>query len=146
MRILVINGPNLNMLGRRDAGIYGTITLEEINQNIRTEALAIDVEVEFFQSNHEGSIIDFLQESATRAAGIIINGGALTHYGLSMRDALVDTSLPIVEIHLSNIHAREDFRHNSVIAPIAIGQIAGLGEQGYINGLKLLLGHIQGGK
>ena len=146
MRILVINGPNLNMLGRRDAGIYGTITLEEINQNIRTEALAIDVEVEFFQSNHEGAIIDFLQESATRAAGIIINGGALTHYGLSMRDALVDTSLPIVEIHLSNIHAREDFRHNSVIAPIAIGQIAGLGEQGYINGLRLLLGHIQEGK
>ena len=146
MRILVINGPNLNMLGRRDAGIYGTITLEEINQNIRTEALAIDVEVEFFQSNHEGAIVDFLHESATRAAGIIINGGALTHYGLSMRDALVDTSLPIVEIHLSNIHAREEFRHNSVIAPIAIGQIAGLGEHGYINGLRLLLGHIQEGK
>ena len=138
MKILVINGPNLNMLGRRDPGAYGTTTFAEIEDRIREAAGELGVEVELFQSNHEGAIVDFLQESAGGASGILINAGALTHYGLSMRDALADAGLPVVEVHISNIHARERFRHRSVIAPLAIGQIAGLGWRGYIYGLTYL--------
>ncbi len=141
MKILVINGPNLNMLGRRDPGRYGTVSLAEIEGRIREAAEALDVEVELFQSNHEGAIVDFLQQSARGASGILINAGALTHYGLSMRDALADADLPVVEVHISNIHARERFRHRSVIAPLAVGQIAGLGWRGYIYGLRFLVEH-----
>lgn len=138
MKILVINGPNLNMLGKREAAYYGVKTLAEIGEAIRDKAQELGIEVELFQSNHEGAIVDHLQTSVDDVAGIIINAGALTHYGLSLRDALVDTRLPVVEVHLSNIHAREEFRHHSVIAPIAIGQIAGLGWQGYIFALQFL--------
>lgn len=141
MRILVIHGPNLNMLGKRDPAHYGTKTLEEINAALRERASALGVEIESFQSNHEGSLIDFIQEHAPGADGIIINPGALTHYGLSLRDALADAGLPTIEVHLSNIHAREDFRRKSVIAPVARGQISGQGWQGYIAALEMLCGN-----
>ena len=142
MKFLVINGPNLNMLGKREASYYGVKTLEDIEVAIKSKADEFGVEVEFFQSNHEGAIVDYLQTASADASGVIINAGALTHYGLSMRDALTDSRLPIVEIHLSNIHAREEFRHHSVIASIAQGQIAGLGWQGYIFALEYLVTHL----
>ena len=126
------------MLGNRDAAHYGAKTLADIEESVRGRARELGAEVDFFQSNHEGEIIDYLQESSTGAAGAIINAGALTHYGLSLRDALVDSQLPIVEVHLSNIYAREEFRRHSVIAPIAVGQIAGLGWQSYIYALEFL--------
>ncbi|MCH8207430.1 MAG: type II 3-dehydroquinate dehydratase [Chloroflexi bacterium] len=138
MKILVINGPNLNMLGQREASHYGVKTLQDIEAAVRSRAEELGVEVDFFQSNHEGAIVDYLQAAAADASGIVINAGALTHYGLSLRDALVDSRLPIVEVHLSNVHARERFRQRSVIARIAEGQIAGLGWQGYLFGLEYL--------
>ena len=140
MKFLAINGPNLNNLGKRDPAMYGGDTLAAIQERIKTKADDLGVEVEFFQSNHEGAIVDHLQASAPSADGIVINAGALTHYGLSMRDALADTGLPFVEVHLSNIHAREEFRHRSVIAAIANGQIAGLGWRGYLFALEYLTG------
>ena len=143
MKILIVNGPNLNMLGQRDASHYGVKTLREVEEAVRSRAEELDVEVDFFQSNHEGAIIDYLQASAADASGVVINAGALTHYGLSLRDALVDSRLPIVEVHLSNIHGRERFRRRSVIASIAEGQIAGLGWRGYLFGLEYLATRIQ---
>ena len=136
MRVLVINGPNLNMLGAREASHYGVKTLEEILEALREAARDLDVELDAFQSNHEGAIIDFLQANAPDAAGVIVNAGALTHYGLALRDALIDSRLPIIEVHLSNIHAREEFRRRSVIADVAVGQIAGLGWKGYLYALE----------
>ena len=138
MKFLIINGPNLNNLGRRDASHYGTTTLAQIEDGIRSLAAERGVEVEFFQSNHEGDIVGFIQQFTDGADGIVINAGALTHYGLSMRDALTDSRLPIVEVHLSNIHARDEFRRHSVIADIAAGQIAGLGGRGYLYALDFL--------
>jgi 3-dehydroquinate dehydratase-2 len=138
MRILVINGPNLNMLGSRKPEIYGTKTLAEINSLLQKRAGELGVELESYQSNHEGYLIDFIQKKAKKAVGIIINPGALTHYGLSLRDALEDTSLPIIEVHLSDIQHREEFRKVSVIAPIAQKQISGQGWQGYIVALETL--------
>ena len=137
MIILVINGPNLNMLGRRDPRHYGGTTLSEIERTLQDKAGDLGLSVDLFQSNHEGAIIDRIQSSSD-ASGIIINAGALTHYGLSLRDALVDAGLPVVEVHLSNIHAREEFRRHSVVAPIAVGQIAGLGWRGYLYALEFL--------
>ena len=142
MKILVINGPNLNNLGRREPGLYGVKSLADIEALIRQKALELDADVEFFQSNHEGAIVDHIQSAGQDAAGIVINAGALTHYGLSLRDALTDSRLPIVEVHISNIHAREEFRHRSVIADIAIGQIAGLGWRGYLFALEFLVQEI----
>ena len=139
MRILVVNGPNLNRLGKRDPTQYGTTTLADIESAVTTRASEVGADVSFFQSNHEGAIIDFLQAESENADGIVINPGALTHYGLSLRDALADTALPIIEVHLSNIHAREQFRSVSVIAPIAKGQIAGQGWKGYLSALDLLV-------
>ena len=138
MNILVINGPNLNLLGSRDAAFYGTKTLTDIEGLMTSSAQELGLDVDFFQSNHEGAIIDYLQGAATEASGIIINAGALSHCGLSLRDALVDSRLPIVEVHISNIHAREEFRRHSVIAPIAVGQVAGVGWQGYLLALEYL--------
>ena len=142
MKILVINGPNLNNLGRRDPGHYGSVTLAEIERDVSAKADDLGVEVAFFQSNHEGDIVDFIQKAADESDGVIINAGALTHYGLSMRDALTDARLPIVEVHLSNIHARDEYRRHSVIADMAVGQIAGLGWRGYLYGLYFLVAHI----
>ena len=142
VRILVINGPNLNMLGKREASYYGVRTLEEINQLIRDRGVELCSELDFFQSNHEGAIVDYLQREASDASGVVINAGALTHYGLALRDALVDSRLPFVEVHLSNIHAREEFRQNSVLAAVAVGQIAGLGWQGYSFALEFLTTHL----
>jgi 3-dehydroquinate dehydratase-2 len=142
MKILVINGPNLNMLGRREAEHYGTDTLQSIEQALIEKGKALDCELIFFQSNHEGGIIDFIQEKATGADGILINPGALTHYGYSLHDALVDCGLPVVEVHLSNIHAREKWRKISVISDVVIKQISGLKTQSYLLGLEALVEHI----
>ncbi len=139
MRILLVNGPNINMLGRRDPTLYGTTTLAEIEAAATTRAAELNAEVACFQSNHEGAIIDFLQANAAEADGIILNGGALSHYGLSLRDALVDTGLPVVEVHLSNIHARERWRSRSVTAEVARGSIAGLGWRGYLYAVDYLV-------
>lgn len=144
MKILVIHGPNLNILGRRSKVIYGEKTLDEINEIIEQQATEIDVDVLIIQSNSEGDLVDSIQREASGADGIIINAGALTHYGLSLRDALLDTNLPIVEVHLSNIYAREEFRQRSVIAPVAKGQVTGLGWRGYIAALRTLAADLRG--
>jgi 3-dehydroquinate dehydratase-2 len=144
MRILIIHGPNLNMLGRREPQLYGNKTLAEIDSYLEAQAEALGAEVATSQSNSEGVLIDFIQKEASQAAGIIINPGALTHYGLSLRDALADTKLPIVEVHLSNIYSREEWRARSVIAPIAKGQISGLGWRGYIAALRTLVAELRG--
>ena len=133
--ILVINGPNLNNLGKRDTSMYGTKTLDDIQSDISTKAFSLGVDVKFFQSNHEGSIVDFIQESSAAADGVIINAGALTQVGYSILDALLDAGLPFVEVHMSNIHAREKFRQESVFAGKAVGQMAGFGPSGYIYAL-----------
>ena len=145
MRILVINGPNLNMLGQRDPATYGPMALADIEEMVRHRAQELGTDVGFFQSNGEGSIIDFLQSQAPFANGIIINPGALTHYGLSLREALADTGIPVVEVHLSNIYARERWRHRSVVAPVARGQITGLGWRGYVAALEFLVATINEG-
>lgn len=139
MKILVIHGPNLNMLGSRQVSLYGDKTLAEINSLLDKAAYELGVELETFQSNYEGALVDFIQEKSSEATGILINPGALTHYGLSLRDALADTSLPVIEVHLSNIYAREEFRQQSVIAPISRGQISGLGWRGYIAALEIVV-------
>ncbi len=144
-KILVINGPNLNNLGRRDPGQYGSMTLPQIETAITERAAELGVEVAFFQSNHEGAIVDYLQENSGDADGIVINPAALTGVGYSIGDALRDAGLPLIEVHLSNIHAREEFRRHSVIAPIAVGQVAGLGWRGYLYALEHLTHHLQEG-
>jgi 3-dehydroquinate dehydratase-2 len=138
MRVLVVNGPNLNLLGQRDRDVYGSMTLADIEEMMRHSARELGADVEFFQSNSEGSIIDLLQSRSPSVNGIIINPGALTHYGLSLREALADTGLPVVEVHISNIYARERWRHRSVVAPVAVGQISGLGWRGYLAALEFL--------
>ena len=139
MRILLVNGPNINMLGRRDPSLYGSTTLAEIETAAVARGGEMGAEVVCFQSNHEGAIVDFLQAEGSGSDGIILNGGALSHYGLSLRDALVDTGLPVVEVHLSNIHARERWRSRSVTAEVAKGSIAGLGWRGYLYAVDYLV-------
>jgi 3-dehydroquinate dehydratase-2 len=143
MKILVIHGPNLNMLGKREKSIYGEETFKEIDALLKKEAKALGVDVATFQSNHEGALIDFIQEQAESARGIIINPGALTHYGFSLLDALVDAKLPVIEVHLSNIYRREEWRAESIIAPIAEGQISGLGWRGYVAALQVLVSKLK---
>ena len=138
MRVLIINGPNLNMLGQRNPVVYGSASLSDIEGMVRQRAVELGTDVEFFQSNSEGSIIDFLQKRASEANGVIINPGALTHYGLALREALADTGLSVVEVHLSNIYAREGWRHYSVVAPVSVAQISGLRWRGYIAALEFL--------
>ncbi|MEX2158560.1 MAG: type II 3-dehydroquinate dehydratase [Dehalococcoidia bacterium] len=138
MRILLINGPNLNLLGQREPDIYGTLTLADIEARVAERAKALNVELRTFQSNHEGAIVDFLQQEAPSADGIILNGGALTHYGLSLRDALLAVGKPAIEVHISNIYGRERYRQRSVTADVCRGIIAGLGWYGYIAALEAL--------
>ncbi|MFT9848063.1 type II 3-dehydroquinate dehydratase [Aneurinibacillus sp. REN35] len=144
--ILVINGPNLNMLGRREPGIYGSETLADVEARIVRRAEADGVKVEFFQSNHEGALIDRIHQAFGLCDGIVINPGAFTHYSYAIRDALASVSIPFVEIHISNIHAREAFRKESVLAPIALGQISGLGTYGYELAFDALVHHIRKNK
>jgi 3-dehydroquinate dehydratase-2 len=139
--VLVLNGPNLNLLGTREPGVYGNTTLAEIVADLETLAGATDppLLIKHLQSNHEGEIVDAIQTLGPSAVGIIINPGALTHYSIALRDALVAVGTPAIEVHLSNIHAREEFRHHSVVAPVVLGQIAGLGPDGYRLALRHLI-------
>jgi len=135
MRVLVIHGPNLNLLGRREPEIYGHLTLEDINNMIEEKAAECSLEVEIFQSNHEGEIVEKLHEHYGKSDYLVINPAAFTHYSIAIRDAVLAVGLKTIEVHLSNIHSREDFRKKSVIADIAVGQICGLGYRGYLMAL-----------
>lgn len=138
MKIIVINGPNLNMLGKREPGIYGNETLEDLTKYIENE-FKDDIEIEFFQSNHEGYIIDKLHEANEKFDGVVINPGAFTHYSYAIHDAIKSISTKVVEVHISNIHQREEFRQKSVTASACIGQISGFGFESYVLGIKSLL-------
>jgi 3-dehydroquinate dehydratase-2 len=140
VKLLLINGPNLNLLGTRQPEIYGSTTLKDIEERVRARAEELGAEVAAFQSNEEGAIVDFIQAEAPSADGALVNAGALTHYSLALRDALEATHLPFVEVHISNIHAREEFRRHSVLADVAVGQVAGLGWRGYVTALESLVG------
>lgn len=130
--ILLVNGPNLNLLGEREPDVYGRTTLREIEEMVRQAAAGWKVEITAFQSNHEGEIVDFIQENRKRARGIIVNPGALTHTSYALHDCLKAVNLPTIEVHLSNVHTREEFRRTSVVAPACRGQITGLGPRGYL--------------
>ena len=141
MKILIIHGPNLNLLGKREPQIYGNTTLEGINSLLKKEADALEVEIEFFQSNSEGEIVTEIQEAMGRFNGIVINPGAYTHTSVAIRDAI--TGIPTVEVHISNIYRREDFRKNSFISGVALGVISGFGSDSYLLGLRGLVDYLK---
>ena len=144
IKILVINGPNLNMLGKREPEIYGSDTLETIYQEIEDKAESLEIAVAFFQFNIEGEIINAIQ--TLKCDGIILNAGAFTHYSYAIRDAISSVDTPVVEVHLSNIHAREEFRHKSVLAEVCVGQISGFGKYSYILALEYFKIKLSGGE
>jgi 3-dehydroquinate dehydratase-2 len=139
-RVLVVNGPNLNLLGKREPEIYGTRTLRDLEDEITTEAGRLGLAVTCFQSNSEGALIDFIQQESDKADGLILNAGALSHYSYALRDAVSAAGITTIEVHISNIHAREEFRHRSVLAPVCVGQIVGLGFEGYRLALRWFAG------
>jgi 3-dehydroquinate dehydratase-2 len=145
MRIAVLNGPNLNLLGRREPELYGNLTLAQIEKMVRDAASTSEVEVDWFQTNHEGEMVDAVQRLPGRADGALINAAAWTHSSLPLRDALLAVRIPFVELHLSNIFAREAERRHSVIADLAIGMITGFGPQSYLLALQALVGRLRGG-
>ena len=146
MRLGVLHGPNLNLLGRREPETYGSMTLPEVDAAIRQEAEALGVDVEIFQSNHEGELIDRIQASAETVAGFVLNGGGYTHTSVALRDALMGVGRPFVEVHLTNVHAREEFRRRSLLAPVALGTVQGFGADSYRLALRGLVRHLQHSK
>ena len=143
MKILVLNGPNLNLLGKREPEKYGNTTLKDIQNSLENFANKNNFEIAFYQSNHEGDIIDKIQQSENIFDGIVLNAGGYTHTSVSIRDAIASVNVPVVEIHLTNIHAREEFRHNSLISPVCIGQICGFGTYSYELGIHALINKLQ---
>jgi len=136
--VLILNGPNLNLLGTRQPEVYGKTTLADVEALCAAETARLELEMQFAQSNHEGALIDSIHEARGQHAGIILNAGAYTHTSIALMDAIASVELPVVEVHLSNIHARESFRHRSYIAPVAIGQICGFGVHGYVLAIQAL--------
>lgn len=141
--ILILNGPNLNLLGTRQPKVYGKTTLADVEALCREKAKTLGFDVAFEQSNHEGALIDLIHAAKGKHAGIVLNAGAYTHTSIALMDAIASVELPVVEVHLSNIHAREEFRHRSYIAPVALGQICGFGAQGYLMALDALKAHLK---
>ena len=143
LSILVLHGPNLNLLGLREPGIYGSLTMSEINRLLESKAMELQVNISAMQSNHEGFLVDAIHGSLGKHQVIVINAGAYTHTSVALRDAIAAVDLPTVEVHLSNIYRREDFRHHSYIAPVVIGQISGFGSQSYLLGLEALVYYLR---
>ena len=143
MKFLILHGPNLNLLGKREPGIYGSQTLEDINSSLEELSADLGCELSFFQSNSEGELIDAIQSVVQEHQGILINPAAYTHTSIAIRDALSAIGIPCVEVHLSNIHRRETFRHTSMVAPVSIGQISGFGLDSYLLGLRALFNHVK---
>src|SRR5690606_23457439 len=144
LRIGVVHGPNLNLLGRREPEVYGRASLAEVNDAVLELCRHLGVEVETFQSNSEGGLVDYVQEAAERVAGFVVNAGAYTHTSIALRDALVGVGRPFVEVHLSNIYARERFRHRSLLADKAVGTVSGFGVESYLLGIRGLVSHLRG--
>ena len=138
-RILVLHGPNLNLLGTREPEIYGSTTLDDINEMIAERAAEVGIETAFYQSNHEGDLVDAIQQANHKFDFIIFKAAALTHYSIAIRDAIAAIDVPVIEVHISNIHQREEFRHTSVLAPVAMGQICGLGVESYLAALEAII-------